>query len=57
MESEVHTSEVISEINTNDDEHREGLQQKESPNKKSDSLVMVSCAALIRCLHHTFDLQ
>ena len=55
-ESEVHTSEVISEINTNNDEHRKGLQHKGSPNEISDSLVMVSRAALIRCLHRTFDL-
>jgi len=55
-ESEVHTSEAMSEINTNDDEHRKGLQHKAGPNEISDSLVMMSRAALIRCLHHTFDL-
>lgn len=41
-EREVHTSEVISEINANNYEHPKDLQYKENPDDGPDDLFMLS---------------
>ncbi len=43
----VRTSEVISEVNANNNEHRKDLQYKENSNDESNNLFIVSRAALI----------
>jgi hypothetical protein len=53
---EVRTSEVTSEINAKNNEHRKDFQYKENSNNEPNNLFIVSRAAVMRCLHRTFDL-
>jgi hypothetical protein len=53
---EVRTSEVISDINAKNNEHRKDFQYKRNSNDESNNLFIVSRAAVIRFLHRTFDL-